>query len=39
MNATTSITIQEVIDQARQYLEQGISQDEAIRRAIAAAKA
>ena len=39
MNASTRPTIQDVIDQAKLYLEQGVSRDEAIRRAIAAAKA
>ena len=34
MNNSTSPTIQDVIDKAKMYLEQGMSQEEAIRRAI-----
>ena len=36
MNYQTKPTIQEVIDQAKYYFDQGISQSEAIRLAIAA---
>jgi hypothetical protein len=36
MNNRTRPTIQDVIDIAKRYVEQGVSQQEAIRRAIAA---
>ncbi|WP_256366041.1 hypothetical protein [Spirosoma sp. KCTC 42546] len=36
MNNRTRPTIQDVIDIAKMYVEQGISREEAIRRAIAA---
>ncbi|WP_155297230.1 hypothetical protein [Spirosoma aerolatum] len=38
MNYHNKPTIQEVIDQAKYYFDQGISQSEAIRLAIAASK-